>query len=437
MTERVCISNKTSGAGQHNNLSQFETTGYGENQSNIAAILRNAQILPKLKIGNPDDEYEKEADSVAESVMRMPKNNDDIQTAPLGSDASKTGTGIIKSAGQPLDDVTRTFFESRFGEDFSGVRIHTDSNSADAAESINAKAFTSGSDIVFNNDEYSPDSYSGKSLIAHELAHVIQQNATGVSNIQRAVKFKADFKNINLSQTCNASIAGTRFNYSDADFSADAEVEVVGGTEAEINQWDVGVLQDMTVNWEREYWRRNNSDGKGKYVQQIFKPVNKRYRDQADGATTVWSDDSEHTLLSGVAKTAKGNQFVAKTTINTTDLPGGNDDISGSNVTGMDASDGVRNIRTQVIGTRFDTYISARNTSTGVWRHLRRLNWNYQRNLGFKGSGATLAVGQESGKIGRHGPYSAGKKVPLTSGTTANTAVGDNANWIRRRGKSW
>ena len=61
------------------------------------------------------------------------------------------------------------------GNDFSGVRIHTDSRAAEAAQSVNARAFTLGNDVVFNRGEYAPQSDSGKRLLAHELTHVIQQ----------------------------------------------------------------------------------------------------------------------------------------------------------------------------------------------------------------------------------------------------------------------
>jgi hypothetical protein len=193
----------------------------------------------------------------------------------------------------------------------------------------------------------------------------------------------------------------------------------------------------MVVNWEREYWQRNNADKRGRFVEQKFRPINTRFRDQEDGAVTVWSADDEHQELSALPKTPRDGRFEVTTTLTTADVPGGGDTINGADVTGMDASDGTRNIDIERVGTRFDTYISAHNTVTDRWRHLRRLNWNYQKSLDFSGSGASLAVGPESGQVGRHGPYGAGRNAPLISGTTANQAMDDDANWSRRRVDNW
>jgi hypothetical protein len=81
----------------------------------------------------------------------------------------------LKGKGQPLSTSQRRFFEPRFGCDFRGVRIHTDSKAAETAELVNAKAFTVGSDVAFNTSEYSSKSQSCQRLLAHELTHVVQQ----------------------------------------------------------------------------------------------------------------------------------------------------------------------------------------------------------------------------------------------------------------------
>ncbi|NIM03669.1 DUF4157 domain-containing protein, partial [bacterium] len=81
----------------------------------------------------------------------------------------------IKGGGQPLSESTRSFFEPRFGADFSQVRVHTDPHAAKTAQAINARAFTTGKDIVFNSGQYSTGTSSGKRLLAHELTHVVQR----------------------------------------------------------------------------------------------------------------------------------------------------------------------------------------------------------------------------------------------------------------------
>jgi hypothetical protein len=88
----------------------------------------------------------------------------------------------------PLDDYSRTFFEPRFGRDFSGVRIHRDARAAKAAAGLNARAFTTGDDIYFGRDEYAPQTGAGKKLLAHELTHVVQQRrGIATPTIQREV----------------------------------------------------------------------------------------------------------------------------------------------------------------------------------------------------------------------------------------------------------
>jgi len=93
--------------------------------------------------------------------------------------------GSLNSSGQPLPPGSRKFFEPRFGHDFSNVRIHTDQVAAKSAQSINALAYTTGNNIVFNSGQYSPETPSGQRLMAHELTHVVQQGGAKSSMVQR------------------------------------------------------------------------------------------------------------------------------------------------------------------------------------------------------------------------------------------------------------
>jgi hypothetical protein len=83
---------------------------------------------------------------------------------------------VLRSPSQPLDSDTRTFMESRFGHDFSQVRVHSDAKAAESAQVVNALAYTVGRDMVFAADRYRPKMDGGRKLIAHELTHVVQQN---------------------------------------------------------------------------------------------------------------------------------------------------------------------------------------------------------------------------------------------------------------------
>jgi len=83
---------------------------------------------------------------------------------------------VLRTPGQPLDRAARAFFEPRFGHDFSRVRVHGDPRAAESAAAVSARAYTVGSHIVFGAGEYAPHTNAGRRVLAHELAHVQQQN---------------------------------------------------------------------------------------------------------------------------------------------------------------------------------------------------------------------------------------------------------------------
>jgi hypothetical protein len=82
---------------------------------------------------------------------------------------------VLRSPGQLLDAATRTFMESRLGHDFSHVRVHANAEAAAAARAVHAQAFTVGREVVFAAGQYAPGTSAGRQLLAHELAHVVQQ----------------------------------------------------------------------------------------------------------------------------------------------------------------------------------------------------------------------------------------------------------------------
>jgi len=103
-----------------------------------------------------------------------------LRRAPAGSGTTpQTAPPIVhetlQSPGEMLDRDTRAFFESRFGQDFSGVRIHTDSRAAESARAVNALAYTVGRDIAFAPGRFAPATTEGRRLLAHELTHTVQQ----------------------------------------------------------------------------------------------------------------------------------------------------------------------------------------------------------------------------------------------------------------------
>jgi hypothetical protein len=84
---------------------------------------------------------------------------------------------VGSGTGSPLDSPTRGLMEERLGHDFSDVRIHTGARADESARSINAVAYTVGSDVVFGSGRYAPDTPTGQRVLAHELTHVVQQKA--------------------------------------------------------------------------------------------------------------------------------------------------------------------------------------------------------------------------------------------------------------------
>lgn len=107
-------------------------------------------------------------ESISDNIRRQP-------TLP-GRQRETSLTGEVPlSSGQPLDATTRRFMESRFGHDFSHVRVYADPLAADAASALSARAFTVNADITFGAGEYAPQSESGRRLLSHELTHVLQQ----------------------------------------------------------------------------------------------------------------------------------------------------------------------------------------------------------------------------------------------------------------------
>lgn len=100
-----------------------------------------------------------------------------VDAAPVHAVAGRPGT--------PLDAPTRAFFEMRFGRDLGGVRVHTDADATQSARSVNALAYTLGSSVVFGAGQYAPESASGRRLLAHELAHVVQQQDGAARAVRR------------------------------------------------------------------------------------------------------------------------------------------------------------------------------------------------------------------------------------------------------------
>jgi len=250
-----------SGEGQKSFFSKSE-----ENAQHSNSFFSGTTIQPKLRVGPANDQYEQEADSMADRVASgikktgsitpiyagstqrsiyrfsqedQDKENDDrstgnqLQRKPIfeseqdnssdrpiqkksssgQSDGSQLATeGNVtpsfnsdissklssrRGTGHPLPEETQTEMEEAFDQDFSPVRIHTDSGAAGLSQDLQARAFTHGSDVYFNQGEYNPKNREGKKLLAHELTHVVQQGKS--HSRQNHVRAKSAVGGSNLS----------------------------------------------------------------------------------------------------------------------------------------------------------------------------------------------------------------------------------------------
>jgi len=167
-----------------------------------------------LRVGEPDDSFEQEADRVAEEVLAGgTKQGWSLSTIRAGtrvqrkcacggsaecedckekeklqrkaSGPARTGLAppivheVLNSSGRPLDPLTRRFFEPRFRHDLSHVRVYTDARAAESAKAVDALAYTVGNRLVFGAGQFKPESARGRKLLAHELAHTVQQRWPG------------------------------------------------------------------------------------------------------------------------------------------------------------------------------------------------------------------------------------------------------------------
>lgn len=117
------------------------------------------------------------------AVMHLQKTagNATVSAALEEQEPSLVEDVVGSGGGSPLEKDTRGFMESRLGADFSDVRVHTDGKASESARSVQAYAYTVGSDVVFQSGKYEPESDSGKRMLAHELTHVVQQRSGPVA----------------------------------------------------------------------------------------------------------------------------------------------------------------------------------------------------------------------------------------------------------------
>lgn len=313
------------------------------------SILR---LQPKLTINQPGDRYEQEADRVAEDVMRTPdpKGAHSMSTAATGDQLQRkcacSGSGtecekckqeegvlqrtatnganlhtgapavvndVLRGSGEPLAPETRRFMEPRFGADFSHVLIHRGPRAAESAAAVNALAYTVGNNIVFASGQYKPTSRSGEKLLAHELAHVVQQGPASpgrqtsgdggggnsahiTQNSPPAIQRKVAFNVLEWGgETLQKSIVPA--NSADKNSIAldpptrhiliSGLVEVNGDATDDCANWKFGTTQTAWQDWAVQYyWGRTAKDGHTIVRRKHLSPV----RDPA-ASGNIWYDE--------------------------------------------------------------------------------------------------------------------------------------------------
>lgn len=177
-----------------------------------------ARLQAKLEVGSPADPHEREAEEIADRVMRGAPGPGPVahggdaptlrrcscggtcpacrarkekerlaRAAEGGAGAVSTGVAappvvheVLRAPGRPLDAGAAAFLEPRFGHSFGAVRVHADARAAESAKAVGARAYTVGRHVVFGPGQYRPESDDGRRLLAHELAHVLQQDSGAV-----------------------------------------------------------------------------------------------------------------------------------------------------------------------------------------------------------------------------------------------------------------
>ena len=237
----------------------------------------------KLSVSQPYDSDELEADRVGSQVMRMPEPPNVVASGEMSSCSSCMAAGpdcpacaeqshiyraaaastkppvtqagsplaALRVGGQPLPRSERAFFEPRLGHDFSAVRVHTDAAAEKKARSINARAFTSGNSIAFAPGEFRQD-FAGRTLLAHELAHVVQ-NAGGTDG---TLKRQAD---AGVANDGGVNATQTRV-FSGVTLSDDPAYTYDLLKRMYLNS-DYGAMQDFVFSFESDVSRRRPSAG--------------------------------------------------------------------------------------------------------------------------------------------------------------------------------
>lgn len=187
---------------------------------------RRVGVQTKLKINEPGDIYEQEADRIADRVMATPTVPALRGASPriqryTGQAASQTEAApasvdrTLAGAGRPLEPALQQDMEQRFSYDFSRVRIHCGTLAEQSARDVNAHAYAAGNNVVFGAGQFALGTHTGRRLIAHELSHVVQQVGSPLASAAPSTPYlqreKAPPQSPPPSGTCQSATLADQF----------------------------------------------------------------------------------------------------------------------------------------------------------------------------------------------------------------------------------
>lgn len=420
-----------------------------EGEKELAQMQQEEEEMMQMQ---PEEEEEMlQAQPLEEEEEMMQPKRETIISGSSENGLNETGVDIenkinsSKASGNTLDVQTKGQMESSFGRDFSKVKVHTDNTAVELNQELGAHAFTTGNDIFFNAGKYKPKTKAGKHLLAHELTHTIQQNASntiknkpaissGPKNIQRTVQYDViDWSAAKLgppvpqnsADQIHITIPPT------GQIQVSSLVNVTGDPGDACASYEIGTTQTAWVNWIiMDYRGATPVDGSMTLSHRAPMPM----RDPAPGGD-VWYDLSNVRTAAGCGSSAGIFHF---------DSPWHNIPKAQRNTAVPGRP--LNYLRRYRRGLHLVTYLTARDARGNFLRRpLRFVYWNSIQNFGFTPQLANMAAtlgmwpysGQVNVNIGTKGRgVTSDAPYYRTGGLHYNTHMNTAGNWrtvMRRR----
>ncbi|HYU32681.1 MAG TPA: DUF4157 domain-containing protein [Thermoanaerobaculia bacterium] len=240
---------------------------------------------PWLKVAPPDDRYEQEADRKAREAVAAPVAPEPLRpfpppARPPGFALPPVSRDLPAKAGgsHPLPEKVRAALQPRFTADLSQVRIHEGERADQMARTLDARAFTVGHDVFFRRGACDPNTRLGRELIAHELAHVQQQqhmpHGTGAIAQRKVVTkrygdktFEADWKLAGKALDQYFQDLGEKVLQTPGLMSMEAQyVKIYGLEEDQLNDWEVGFIQNVEGSKHDLFWKGIGRTSQGRSI---------------------------------------------------------------------------------------------------------------------------------------------------------------------------